>query len=137
MRSEEIPEIAAAMAAAGLARLELTGPNFQLTLGRGTSPELRPVEAEAEVQATTPDAEAVAVVSPGVGIFLRAHPLHDGPLVAAGDAVSAGQTIAILQVGALLLPVIAPTAAVAINASVAEATLVGYGDRLFDLLPQD
>ena len=43
----------------------------------------------------------------------------------------------VLQVGALLLPVVAPAAAVVVDAAVEDGTLVGFGDRLFDLPPQD
>ena len=101
-------------------------------LGRGTSAEPLAVE-----EATEPEAATIAVAAPGVGTFLRTHPLHDRPLAAAGDAVGAGKPVAALQVGALLLPVVAPAAAVVIDAAVEDGTLVGYGDRLFDLLPQD
>jgi acetyl-CoA carboxylase biotin carboxyl carrier protein len=132
MRPDEIAELAAAMAAAGVARLELTGPVVRLVLGRGTSAEPLAVE-----EATEPEAATIAVAAPGVGTFLRAHPLHDRPLAAAGDAVAVGQALAVLKVGALLLPVVAPSAAVVIDAAVEDGTLVGYGDRLFDLLPQD
>jgi len=135
MRPEDLSEIAAAIAVAGIARLELTGPDVRLVLGRGASAEPLAVEVEAEMMA--PDAETIAVAAPGVGTFLRAHPLHDRPLAAAGDAVGAGQPIAVLQVGALLLPVVAPAAAVVVDAAVENGMLVGYGDRLFDLLPQD
>lgn len=141
MRAQDMAGIAVAMAAAGVARLELTGPDFRLTLGSDARPELGAVETHDEM-ATGPGAEtagpeAVAVVAPGVGVFLRAHPLHDRPLVAAGDAVGAGQTVALLRVGALLLPVAAPVAGIVIEAAAPEGTLVGYGDRLFDLSPQD
>jgi acetyl-CoA carboxylase biotin carboxyl carrier protein len=135
MRPEDLSEIAAAMAVAGIRHLELTGPHVRLVLGRGASAEPPAVEVEAETMA--PEAETITVVAPGVGTFLRAHPLHDRPLATAGDAVGAGQPIAVLQVGMLLLPVVASAAAVMIDAAVEDGTLVGYGDRLFDLPPQD
>lgn len=132
-RPEDLAEIAAAMALAGIARLELIGPDVRLVLRRGASAELLAVEAETMAS----KAETIAVSAPGVGTFLRAHPLHERPLAAVGDAVGVGQPIAVLQVGALLLPVVASAAAVVIDATVEDETLVGYGDRLFDLLPQD
>lgn len=135
MRPEDLTAIAAAMTVAGIARLELTGPNVRLVLGRGASAE--PPAAEVETETSVPETETIAVAAPGVGTFRRAHPLHDRPLAAAGDAVGAGQPIAVLQVGALLLPVAAPAAAVVIDGAVEDGTLVGYGDRLFDLSPQD
>jgi acetyl-CoA carboxylase biotin carboxyl carrier protein len=135
MRPEDLSGIAAAMATAGIARLELTGPDVRLVLGRGAS--AGPLAVEVEAKSTAPRAETIAAVAPGVGTFLRAHPLHDRPLAVAGDAVGAGQVIAVLQVGALLLPVVAPAAAMVIDATGEDGTLVGYGDRLFDLSPQD
>lgn len=135
MRPEDLSEIAAAMAVAGVERLELTGPDVRLVLERGASAGPPAVEAEAETIA--PETATIAVVAPGVGTFRRAHPLHDRPLAAAGDTVGAGQPIAVLQVGALLLPVVASAAGMVIDAAVEDETLVGYGDRLFDLLPQD
>ena len=133
IRAEDLSEIAAAMAAGGVARLELTGPDVRLVLGRGVGAE--PLAMEVDAEAVAP--ETIAVAAPGVGTFLRAHPLHDRPLAAAGDRVGAGQPIAVLQVGALLLPVVAPTAGVVVDAAVEGGTLVGYGDRLFDLTPQE
>jgi acetyl-CoA carboxylase biotin carboxyl carrier protein len=135
MRPADLSEIAAAMAVAGIARLELTGPDVRLVLGRGARAEPPVIEVETKTRAA--EAETIAVAAPGVGTFLRAHPLHDRPLAAAGDAVGVGQPIAVLQVGALLLPVIATAAAVVIDAAVEDGTLVGYGDRLLDLSPQD
>jgi len=134
MRPEELAEIAAAMAAAGIARLEITGPDVNLTLGR-EAPSIPPdVQDAAEADA---NAEVIAVTAPGVGTFLRTHPLHDRPLADRGETVAAGQAIALLQVGALLVPVVAPTGGLIVDAAADDGTLVGYGDRLFDLLPQD
>jgi acetyl-CoA carboxylase biotin carboxyl carrier protein len=130
MRPEELAEIAAAMTAAGIARLELTGPDVNLTLGR----EAPDVQDAAEADA---NAEVIAVIAPGVGTFLRTHPLHDRALADRGETVAAGQAIALLQVGALLVPVVAPTGGLIVDAAADDGTLVGYGDRLFDLLPQD
>lgn len=135
IRPDDLSEIAATMAAAGVARLELTGPDLRLVLGRGASAEPAAVELEAETVAS--EAQTIGVAAPGVGTFLRAHPLHHTALAAEGETVGAGQPIAVLQVGALLLPVVAPVAVVVRGARVEDGTLVGYGDRLFDVSPQD
>jgi acetyl-CoA carboxylase biotin carboxyl carrier protein len=129
MRPDDLSAIAASMAAAGVARLELDGPDVHLVLGRGAVPA---PEAAAEASPAL-----VAVAAPGVGSFRRAHPLHDRPLVDDGATVAAGQPLALLQVGPLLVPVAAPAAGLIVAAAVADGTLVGYGDRLFDLAPQD
>jgi acetyl-CoA carboxylase biotin carboxyl carrier protein len=131
VRPNDLAEIAAAMTAAGIARLELEGPNVQLMLGRAaaTVPE--------EAPATDESAEVVAVTAPGLGTFLRTHPLHDRPLTDSGETVAAGQAVALLQVGPLLVPVTAPVGGLIVDAAVENGTLVGYGDRLFDMSPQD
>jgi acetyl-CoA carboxylase biotin carboxyl carrier protein len=131
MRPEDLAELAAAMAAAGVARLELAGPEVRLTLERGAAP------AAEDVAAADASGAVVAVTAPGVGTFLRVHPLHDAPLAGSGETVAAGQAIALLQVGALLVPVVAPVGGLIVDAAVEDGTLVGYGDRLFDLMPQD
>jgi acetyl-CoA carboxylase biotin carboxyl carrier protein len=131
MRPEEIAAIAAEMAIADIARLELTGPGFTLALARGGT------RAGDVPEAPAPDADLVPVIAPAIGSFLRSHPLHEKPLAADGEAVVAGQPIALLRVGALLVPVPAPADGMIVAALPEEGALVGYGDRLFDFLPND
>lgn len=134
MRPAEIADLAAAMAAAGIARLELSGPDGALTLARAAAAAEAGgcIEAEAEAEAGI-----LPVTAPALGAFLRTHPLHDRPLAADGEAVLAGQAIAVLRVGALLVPVPAPADGMIVAAIPQEGALVGYGDRLFEFLPQD
>lgn len=131
MRPGDLAALAAEMAATGIARLELTGPDYAVTLARGAAP------ADAAREASEPEAELVPVTAPALGAFLRTHPLHDKPLAADGEAVVAGQMIALLRVGSLLTPVAAPADGVIVAAIPEEGALVGYGDRLFDFLPHD
>ncbi|MBP7003036.1 acetyl-CoA carboxylase biotin carboxyl carrier protein subunit [Amaricoccus sp.] len=130
MGPDEIAALAEAMAEAGIGRLELTSPDFALALSRGA------VGAAAE-SATLPEPDVAPVTSPSLGTFLRAHPLHEAPLAADGEAVVAGQPIALLRIGALLVPVPAPADGIVVAALPEEGALVGYGDRLFDFLPND
>jgi|tagenome__1003787_1003787.scaffolds.fasta_scaffold20882521_3 acetyl-CoA carboxylase biotin carboxyl carrier protein len=133
MRPDDLTEVAAAMTLAGVGRLELKGPDFHLVLacGAGDAP------VATEVALAQPDAEIVPVAAPGLGTFLRTHPLHDRPLAGDGEAVAAGQAIALLQIGALLTPVPAPANGLIVGALPEDGALVGYGDRLFDFLPQE
>ncbi len=131
MRPRDLAALAAEMAATGIARLELTGPDYAVALVRGAAP------ADAAREASGPEAELVPVTAPALGAFLRTHPLHDKPLAADGEAVVAGQMIALLRVGSLLTPVAAPADGVIVAAIPEEGALVGYGDRLFDFLPHD
>lgn len=131
MRPAEIAALSALMAENGIARLELTGPAFTLALARGGA---APAAPEA---AAVPEPDVVPVLAPALGRFLRTHPLNDRPLAADGAAVVAGQAIALLAVGALLTPVPAPSDGMIVAATAEEGALVGYGDRLFDFLPND
>jgi acetyl-CoA carboxylase biotin carboxyl carrier protein len=131
MRPQDIAALGAEMAALGIARLELTGPDFALTLGRDGA------HADGPPDVPEPKIDPVPIAAPSLGTFLRTHPLHEKALAADGESVVAGQAIALLQVGALLTPVPAPGDGIIVAAMVAEGELVGFGDRLFDFLPHD
>lgn len=139
MHPPELVSIAAAMARAGLARLELDGPGLRLALERG--PRSAPPEREVRTEAAAPvpaEQERPApqpLRSPGPGTFLRAHPLHEDPLAADGETVAAGQVVALVRVGDVLLPVRTPMACWILGATTAEESLVGYGDPLLAFLP--
>jgi acetyl-CoA carboxylase biotin carboxyl carrier protein len=125
----DMVDLAAAMAEAGVARLELTGPDYRLVLARGG------VASAQAAPAAEPDADLVPVTAPALGTFLRTHPLHERPLSGDGEPVVAGQAIALLKVGSLMTPVPAPADGMIVAALPEEGALVGYGDRLFDFLP--
>lgn len=131
MRPEEIAAIAAEMAVGDIARLELTGPGLALSLARGGA------QAGGAPEAPAPEADLMPVNAPALGSFLRTHPLHEKPLAADGEPVVAGQPIALLRLGVLLVPVPAPADGMIVEAIPEEGALVGYGDRLFDFLPND
>ena len=130
MGPDEIAALGAEMAQFGIVQLRLTGPEFSLTLTRGGA-------AAADEDAPAPEADIVPIIATGLGSFRRNHPLHETPLAAEGETVAAGQAIALLQVGPLLLPVTAPAEGIIAAALPDEGALVGYGDRLFDFLPAD
>ncbi len=121
----DIARISGWLAASGLAELELHGPDCHLRLrqDRGT---VMPVEPPVAVHVVT---------APGAGRFLAAHPLHAAPLAAEGTEVAAGQVIALLQVGSLLLPVTAPLAAIVASVCATPGEIVGYGTPLLELHP--
>jgi acetyl-CoA carboxylase biotin carboxyl carrier protein len=130
---DHVAAIAAWLAATDIDYLELAGPAGHLRLRRGGEPDTTAVGAGDGpiVEETT-----VAMPSPGFGIFLHAHPLHDTPLVRVGDSVAVGQLLAFLKIGPLLVPVPAQHEGV-ITAIVAQhGALVGFGDPLFRFSPQ-
>jgi acetyl-CoA carboxylase biotin carboxyl carrier protein len=68
-------------------------------------------------------------------VFLHNHPLAAAPLVRTGERVDAGQTIGLLKIGPLLLPVAAPQAGIVGGVHAADGLAVGYGTPLVDLYP--
>lgn len=132
MNAATLSRLARAMAEAGLARLELEGPDFALRLDRSRPTDDLPAPTRGSSNGR---AAAVTVRSPAVGTFLRAHPLHDRPLAATGDRVGAGEPLGLVRVGDVLLPVPAPTEGWVVAELAAPGSLVGFGDPLLELRP--
>jgi acetyl-CoA carboxylase biotin carboxyl carrier protein len=107
--------------------LELSGPARHIRLRRGVN------AVELQAQPAAPQASPTVVRASSVGVLLHAHPLRDVPLVRTGDAVAAGQPLALLQVGAVLLPVAAPHAGTVARVLAAYGAVVGYGEPLVEL----
>ncbi len=111
--------------------LELQGPQGCLRL----------LNHDGQVKSTTTDHVADTglavepITAPSVGILLLSHPLHDAPLAPTGQPVAEGQVIALLRVGGLLLPVVAPANGVLLRFHAAHGTTVGWGTPLADLQP--
>ena len=129
-------EIAACLAATGIDELELVGPGGRIWLrrgGSGAAPGVDGPGGASRSRVAGPGREVVA--SPGVGLFLRAHPLREDPLVRVGDAVAAGQALGLLRIGPLLVPVAAPRPGVVGAVPGPDGSLVGFGDPLFELEP--
>jgi len=121
---------AAWLADTDIGLFELRTPQGTLRLGRqgGDIVELPAEVVEAETA-------SVSVHAPSVGVFLHNHPLAAAPLVRIGERVDAGQTIGLLKIGPLLLPVTAPQAGIVDGVHAADGLAVGYGAPLVDLHP--
>lgn len=133
---DQIPRLVALLAETGLGRLELSGPSGRVVLSRNEpTPEGIGTAHGVTVPPTSPVSASKTTASPGIGTFRRAHPLHETLLAEEGACVSAGQVVALLQVGALLQPVRAPSDGVLSCFRPADGALIGFGDPLFDILP--
>ena len=119
------------LSATDIELFELRGPATLLRLQRsGAGYEQAPEQDEAPVK----PAVAVHIVRSGsVGVLRHAHPLQTAPLVQAGDAVVAGQALAVLQIGAVLLAVPSPRDGVVVRFLAADGSTVGYGEPLLEL----
>jgi acetyl-CoA carboxylase biotin carboxyl carrier protein len=125
-----VDELVSALAMTDIAELELTGPDVHLLLHRTPSGAVDRIEP---APAAAPAPAAITVTAPGAGHFFARHPLREAPLAAVGAQVAAGAVLGLLQVEALLLPVVAPEAGELAAVLVAEGTLVGFGTPLFEL----
>lgn len=112
--------------------LELRGPGQTVRLSRQPSGEVREIAAPAPMSQAS--ATATLVRAGSVGVVLLTHPLRSDPLVQAGQQVAAGQTLALLQIGLVLLAVPAPHAGVVGRIVCPHQSAVGFGAPLLELL---
>lgn len=130
MTVEEIERLAALCARAGIGEIELAHADFFLRLRLEAAAAETPPAA-----AATPKAETVfgGVRAPSVGVFRIDHPTTGRPVAEPGQAVRKGDTVGVLQVGAILKPVVASADGVLGAALVEDGTVVGYGTPLYAL----
>lgn len=137
MQIESLRQLSASLDDAGIGLLELRGPRVLLRLGRDAADVAPTGERSVATPAARQHAQStgVTVNAPAAGVFLHAHPMQSTPLVLIGAQVRAGAPIGLLQIGALLLPVAAPRAAVVADLRAAHGATVGYGTPLVELEP--
>ena len=123
-------QFAAWLADTDIGLLELRTPQGTLRLGRQGDDIVELPTELAEVKS-----ELVSVHALSVGVFLHSHPLATAPPVRAGERVEAGQTVGLLKIGPLLLPVTAPLAGMVDGVQADDGLAVGYGTPLVDLHP--
>lgn len=127
MPFQHVEQLSLWLAEAGIDYLELSGPDRELRLG---------CAVKQRRQAKTTDTAGVvphAVRAPMAGTLLYTHPMRRAPLAPRGSLVRAGQTVALLQVGALLVPIDAPCDGVVVEVLAKEGTLVGFGAEIIRL----
>jgi acetyl-CoA carboxylase biotin carboxyl carrier protein len=130
MQTDDIRQLSAWLSATDIELLELHGPDHHVCLRREGA---QVVVVAAEAHAPEQSAPPFAVVAPGVGLFLHQHPLGREPLVRAGERVRAGQVLALLKIGALLVPVNAPRDGVLQRTLVADGATVGFGTPVLEM----
>jgi len=70
------------------------------------------------------------IPAPSVGIFHGTHPLQTAPLAEPGQRVTAGDAVALLQIGSLLVHVVAPQDGTLLEVLAEDGAAVGYGTAL-------
>jgi acetyl-CoA carboxylase biotin carboxyl carrier protein len=131
------PQIAAWLAEADVDCIELQTGAVVLRMVRGSQGyQLQTADASASAPSFSP-ASPLAVTAQVAGIFLTRHPAGGGKFPAQGDHVQAGELLALLQIGLVLTPVLAPVNGTLGRCLQASGTQVGYGARLIELLAGD
>jgi acetyl-CoA carboxylase biotin carboxyl carrier protein len=137
MPFDDLCDLSAWMAEAGIDELELIGPSFRLRLG---GDGLQAHDGRADDQpgdaASGPRPSGDVVVASTVGIFLHRHPLHEAALAPEGTLVRAGQALGLLRIGPLLVPVAAPRDGIVGAMLMAHGAVVGFGTGLVELHPR-
>jgi len=135
MRADQIQQIAAWLAATDIGLLELRGPGQTLRLRhQGSDVDIVETDGATGPPEATPDASpALTVAASSVGVFLHRHPLRGEALAPPGTPVLQGQALGLLQVGPLLLPVLAPAAGIVLELLAAHGAVVGYATPLVTL----
>lgn len=125
------PTLAQWLQGTDIATLELRGPGTHITLARagGAVVEAPPAQA---APASLP-AHTHTVRAGSVGHCLLTLPGRDKPFVRVGQAVRAGEPLAVLRIGLVLLPVCAPRTGQVLRIAVSDGAVVGYGQPLFEL----
>lgn len=134
MNIEQIRQLVADLKAAGLSGAEIEKPGFKLSLKRGVAGQ--PV-AIAETSEVEPEQGELQIKATAVGRWLNAHPDDGIVLAPVGGDIQAGQRVAFLAVGNLLLPVYSAHGGQVSSVLVASGTTVSYGQPLISLSPYD
>lgn len=135
MNIEEIRQLAADLALAGLSGAEIEKPGFKLSLKRGVAHQASSSPASVDMAETGLNADAPEIKSSGIGRLLDAHPDNGIVLAPPGSEVQVGQLVALLTVGNLILPVRSQHAGKVSSLLVPSGTTVGYGQPLIRLSP--
>ncbi|MFL9927609.1 hypothetical protein PQR62_25285 [Herbaspirillum lusitanum] len=138
MNLDELRALIALMDASDLTLLELKRPAADLRLrleAARSEAAARSASGAAVVPALAANSAeaAVQVKAPAFGIFTTRHPARGEAFCADGQQVEQGQTLGMLRINELYVPVISPAAGT-LRRLVEEETLTGYATPLFDIV---
>jgi acetyl-CoA carboxylase biotin carboxyl carrier protein len=81
------------------------------------------------------DPHLAEVLSPGVGMFVARHPLMPREMTAIGDSRQRGECVALIKIGMIYRPVLAPCAGKIVKRMCRPGDLVDYNRPLFLMQP--
>ena len=144
MTNQELFELLARFESSSLTSLKLSDGAFSLELSRGGAPAPFPSAAAVPVfsPAAAPavpvpsaPAEGQTVTAPLVGTYYAAPSPDEAPFVSAGDRVSKGQTLCLIEAMKMLSEVPAPCDCVITDVLKENGALVSFGEPLFRYRP--
>lgn len=132
--SDETAQIIAWLRSAGLDSLEVTaeGHSFKLVLNQTAFPKRTAVEIS---ESFSKHDDIVAVRSPYFGILSLLRPMQDVPLAPVGSAVTVGDTVALLTIGAMQISIPAPCNGTVTEILAQDGDLTGYGTTILTVQP--
>jgi acetyl-CoA carboxylase biotin carboxyl carrier protein len=133
MKVDEVRQIAAWLVPTDIQLLELRGPDQHVCLRREGEEVVVAAQERAQDDSQGDGQPPLVVSAASVGVLLHGHPFSREALVVPGERVRAGQVLALLKIGALLLPVNAPQDGIALRRLVADGATVGFGTPLLEL----
>jgi acetyl-CoA carboxylase biotin carboxyl carrier protein len=135
MLSGQFEQLSRWLDKAGIGLLELTGPGTHLRLERGrTADPCQHAANSADGRERDREIQSpLTVRAPIAGTLLLKHPMHDTPLADRGRRLDAGQTVALLQIGPLLVSVTTPEAGIVADVLGQDGSLIGFGTEILRL----
>ncbi|KRD72215.1 hypothetical protein [Ensifer sp. Root278] len=123
------------LGASGASELEIStkdGHALKIVLAPDASPVERREEAQ-DVTSLVPEGRAVK--APLAGVFRDRHPAGSdaSPLAGEGRALEAGDIAGFVEVGPILVPVVAPATAIVAGVHARAGELIGYGDPVLTI----
>lgn len=137
MRIDKIRQLAGWMSQAGLSTLEFRQDGFELRLVRPAGPSAAgstpaPVAAPSPALVAT-QVPRVAAMATLCGHFHACHPAREQAQVSPGQALKVGDTVGVISVGSLLLPVTVQQAGIAGDYLIEDGTRVEYATPVLAL----
>lgn len=130
-----ISTLTAWLGASGASELEISTKDGH-TLKIVLAPDASPVRHRDEAQdAASSVPEGRAVKAPLAGVFRDRHPggFGPGPLTGEDRTLEAGDIAGFVEVGPILIPVIAPATALVAGVHARAGELIGYGDPVLTM----